>query len=57
MFITIVIFFAISGIVVGYQFTDTTKTEAELAITAWALVGVIVGCGVATYFGIVQKGI
>ena len=53
MFITIVIFFAISGIVAGYQFTDTTKTEAELAITAWALVGVIVGCGVATYFGIV----
>lgn len=53
MFIAIVVFFAIIGIVVGYQFTDRTKTEAELAITAWALVGVIVGCGVATYFGIV----
>ncbi len=53
MFFTIIVFFAIIGIVVGYQFTDTTKTEAELAITAWALVGVIVGCGVATFFGIV----
>lgn len=53
MFFITVIFFGFIGAVIGMQFADTTKTDAELTVTAWALVGVIAGCGVSTYIGII----
>jgi hypothetical protein len=53
LFFIIVISFALCGAVISSQFVDPGKLESELTVTVWALVGVIVGCGVATYFGIV----
>jgi hypothetical protein len=51
-FIIVVTFMLIFGYI-GTLFNDMEKSEGELGALAWALVGVIVGCGVTTYFGII----
>ena len=40
------------GGLIGTKVVDTTKTEGELGVLAWGLVGVIVGAVIASLLGI-----
>ena len=51
-FIIVVTFMLIFGYI-GTLFNDMEKSECELGALAWALVGVIAGCAVSTWVGII----
>ena len=53
MFFASVVTGAVIGGLIGTKVVDETKTEAELSVLAWALVGVITGSVVASLLGIV----
>jgi len=52
MFFAIVATGAFIGGLIGTRVVDTTKTEGELGLLAWGLVGVIVGAVLASLLGI-----
>jgi uncharacterized membrane protein YeaQ/YmgE (transglycosylase-associated protein family) len=43
---------AFIGGLIGTKVVDTTKTEGELGVLAWGLVGVIAGAVIASLLGI-----
>lgn len=53
MFFIIVATSMLIGGIIGQFFNDTKTPEGELGTLAFALVGVIAGCLVTVYFGIV----
>ena len=52
MFFATVATGALVGGFIGTKVVDTTKTEGELGLLAWGLVGVIVGAVIASLLGI-----
>ena len=56
MFFATVATGAFIGGLIGTKVVDTTKTEGELGLLAWGLVGVIVGAVIASLLGIGQEG-
>ena len=56
MFVALVVTGAFIGGLIGTKVVDTTKTEGELGVLAWGLVGVIAGAVVASLLGIAQEG-
>ena len=52
MFFAIVATGAFIGGLIGTKAVDTSKTEGELGLLAWGLVGVIVGAVIASLLGI-----
>ena len=53
MFFALVVTGAVIGGLIGTRVVDTTKTEGELGVLAWGLVGVIAGSVIASLLGIV----
>lgn len=51
MFFATVATGACIGGLIGTKVVDTTKTEGELGLLAWGLVGVIVGAVIASLLG------
>jgi uncharacterized membrane protein YeaQ/YmgE (transglycosylase-associated protein family) len=53
MFFVSVIVGAVIGGFIGTKVVDTSKTEGELGVLAWGLVGVIAGSVCASFLGFV----